>query len=358
MLTRHLDECMLAPADVPPSNDQLEVVGVFNPGVIATGDRDEVVLLVRVAERPRESRPGFFPLLYWNTDRGEIVIDWVSNREWEQPEPRIIRRKSDGIWRLTFTSHLRVMTSRDGRTVDNLDGPRLLPRTSLEAFGTEDPRITRIDDTFYITYVAMSAHGPATALASTQDFTTFERHGIIFCPENKDAVLFPERIKGQYVALHRPAPHAPFNLPEMWLARSTDLLHWGSHEFFLGGGGGWDDGRVGGGTPPVRTPDGWLAIYHGKQQDPAAGVVGAYAAGAILLDLNDPRRLVAHTPQPILTPTALHEREGFVPNVVFPTGIVPVGDRFRIYAGAADTAISLIEVDWPELRAALQPVKR
>jgi predicted GH43/DUF377 family glycosyl hydrolase len=353
VITRRDSVCLLEPRDVPPTRDDLEVVGVFNPGAIATGNGDEVVLLARIAERPKEARPGFFPLIHWDWDRGEIVVDWVSDREWEQPEPRIIRRRRDGLWRLTFTSHLRVIRSPDGRSISSIDGPRLVPQMPLESFGLEDARITRINDTFCITYVAASDHGPATALATTRDFETFQRHGIVFCPENKDVVIFPERFNGEYAALHRPTPHAPFNMPEMWLAWSDDMVHWGRHRHFLAGGGSWDDGRIGGGTPPIRTDAGWLEIYHGKQQDPDVGVVGAYAAGALLLDPDDPSRIIARTARPILQPEETHEREGFVPNVVFPTGIVPRGDALLIYCGAADTAIGLVELSWEELRGAL-----
>ena len=126
--------------------------------------------------------------------------------------------------RLTFISHLRVFTSRDGRTIDNLNGPMFLPANEMEEFGLEDPRITRIGDRYYITYVAVSRHGPATALASTTDFKTLDRHGIIFCPENKDVVLLPARVGGEYVALHRPLGNMPFCRPEMWIARSPDLV--------------------------------------------------------------------------------------------------------------------------------------
>lgn len=355
MIQRRSETCLLRPTDFEPSRDDFEVVGAFNPGVIATGNGDEVVLLVRIAERPREMRPGSFPLTYWNTQKREIVVDWVSDQEWELPEPRIIRRRSDGIWRLTFTSHIRVVRSRDGHTIDSTDGPRLLPAHPLESFGVEDPRITRIEDTFYITYVAASEHGPATALASTRDFTTFERHGIIFCPENKDVVLFPKRFGGEFVALHRPAMHAPFCVPEMWIARSPDGRHWGQHDHFLSGGLGWDDGRIGGGAPPLLTDKGWLEVYHGKQRDPREGIVGAYAGGAVLLDREDPSRISAHSPEPILTADTDFEREGFVPNVVFPTGTVERGDSLLVYYGAADTNVGVVELSLAELLASLRP---
>lgn len=350
MLTRHAEACLMRPSDITPSRPDFEVVGTFNPGVAPTGNGDEVVLLVRVAEHTTETRRGHVGLARWDTDRGEPTVDWVPEDQMEPVDPRVLRYKHNGTWRLTFTSHIRVLRSRDGRTIDSFDGTHFLPAGPLEEFGVEDPRITQIGETYYITYVAVSRHGPATALASTRDFRTFERHGVIFCPENKDIVLFPERVDGRYLALHRPATFSPFCMPEMWLAYSPDLLHWGEHAHFLSGGGGWDDGRIGGGPPPIRTDDGWLVIYHGKQQDPQFGVVGAYAAGALLLDGDDPTRVIAHTPEPILTPTQPYETDGFVPNVVFPTGLIAHGDRLRIYSGTADTAIGLVELSWPELR--------
>ena len=107
--------------------------------------------------------------------------------------------------------------------------PVFLPDSEIEEFGIEDPRITKIDQTYWITYVAVSRHGAATALASSDDMVTFKRHGLIFCPENKDVVLFPQRIDGEFVALHRPNPNSHFSPPQIWLARSPDLMHWGKH---------------------------------------------------------------------------------------------------------------------------------
>ena len=353
MIERQFDACLLRPADVPPSREDFEVVGVFNPGAVATGHGDEVLLLVRVAERPRERRSGFTPLPRWDVEAGQPVVDWVPDDEVTTVDPRIVQRKRDGLWRLTFTSHIRVVRSRDGKSIDSIEGPRFIPETLYEEFGVEDPRITRIGARFYFTYVAVSRHGAATALASTTDFASFERHGVIFCPENKDVVLFPERIGGEYAALHRPNTGSPFCTPEMWLARSPDLLTWGRHEYFLGGAGTWDTGRIGAGPPPIRTPQGWLAIYHGNQRESAAGVVGAYAAGALLLDLEEPSRIIGRSAEPILTADAEWERDGFVPNVVFPTGIVRRGDRLLVYCGAADSATSVVELSLSELLGAV-----
>ncbi len=351
MLQRLSSACLLRPEDVSPSDDFLEVVGTFNPGVVQVGN--DVVLLVRVAERPRERREGHTPLPRYESG-GELAIDWVCNDDIVSDDPRVVRSKATGLARLTFISHLLVVrSSADGAIAANA-GPRLLPRTEYETFGIEDPRITRIGGRFYFTYVAVSSHGAATALASTSDFKSFERHGIVFPPENKDVVLFPERIDGDYVAFHRPNPATHFSAPEMWLARSADLIHWSRHEPFHWGAGAWETERIGGGAPPVKTPGGWLEIYHGTRKAPDEPGVGVYSAGALLLDLEDPQRVIARSHEPIITPEAEFEREGFVPDVVFPTGLVVRDEKAMIYYGAADAHVGVVEFAWESLLAALE----
>jgi len=347
MIRRLFQKCLLHPSDLRASHEDLEVIGVFNPGVIAV--EDGVVLLVRVAERPRERRAGFMGLPRWDPESG-LTIDWVPEEEVEPIDPRVIRLKRNGLIRLTSISHLRIVWSRDGRSIDSVTDLRFKPETAYEEYGVEDPRITRIGDRFYFTYVAVSRHGAATALASTTDFQTFQRHGIIFCPENKDVVLFPEKIGGEYVALHRPSGAVAFTMPEMWLARSPDLIHWGSHEHFLGGVSSWEVSRIGAGPPPIRTPEGWLVIYHGSRE-PAHGAVGVYSAGALLLDSQDPRRILRRAREPILVPQSDFERHGFIPDVVFPTGVVESGETLLVYYGAADTVTAVVEFSQKDLLA-------
>jgi predicted GH43/DUF377 family glycosyl hydrolase len=350
MLPRLSTSRLLHPSELRPSRGELEVVGVFNPGAIAVDDG--VVLMVRVAERPKERRPGFTALPRWDADAG-VVVDWVADEELELLDARVVRGKRDGLVRLTFISHIRTMRSKDGRAIDS-EGVRFLPATEYEEFGVEDPRITRLGDVFYVTYVAVSRHGAATALASTNDFRTFDRHGVVFYPENKDVVLFPEQIGGEYVALHRPNAATPFTKPEIWLARSPDLVHWGRQEVLPVASSTWETGRIGAGTPPIRTPRGWIEIYHGCRQERAESGVGVYSAGALLLGLDDPRRVIARSAEPILVPETDFEREGFVPNVVFPTGIVERGDTVLVYYGAADTATAVVELSRRELLGALR----
>jgi predicted GH43/DUF377 family glycosyl hydrolase len=350
LLNRHFEKLLLRPADLKPSREDSEVVGVFNPGAIRAGD--EVILLVRVAERPRERRAGFTASPRWVPGEG-LTIDWLADDAIEVLDPRVVRRKADGLVRLTFISHLRVIRCGDGRSVREVTGTRFLPDSEMEEFGVEDPRITTLGDRHYFTYVSVSRHGAATALASTSDFRQFERHGIIFCPENKDVVLFPEKVEGEFVALHRPNAATPFCRPEMWVARSPDLIRWGRHESLHGGDAEWETGRVGAGTPPVRVDDGWLEIYHGNRHPTRPGEVGRYSTGLLLLDPDNPAKILRRTAGSVFEPTAEFERIGFVPEVVFPTGIVDGHHSYLVYYGAADSCTAVVEFSKDEVRSLL-----
>lgn len=324
-----------------PSRDDFEVIGAFNPGAVRTPAG--VVLLVRVAERPRERRTGYVGLPRWDEGEG-LVVDWLADEDVELIDPRVVRLKASGLVRLTFVSHLRVVHSRDGVSIDDFNGAMFAPEPLLEEYGVEDPRITPLDGRYYITYVAVSRRGVLTALASTADFRTFQRHGVIFGPENKDVVLIPETIDGDYVAIHRPSGGAGVSRPGMWLARSPDLIHWGRHEHLLSPSLDWDAARNGAGPPPVRVDDGWLLVYHGCSRATRPGDVGVYSAGLLQLDAANPGRIVRQSEQAWMTPELPFEHEGFVPNVVFPTGIVENGDEWLLYYGAADTSSAVVRL--------------
>ena len=339
-LSRLFNACLLKPTDVPASQNDVQVIGVFNPGVVATDNG--IVLLVRVAEQTREQRKGFTALPRWDFEKNKIVTDWEKNADVRPVDVRVVEHKRSCCVRLNFTSHLRVVYSRDGKKIDSIDSAVLKPENVYEEYGIEDPRITRIGNIYYITYVAVSRHGVATALASTKDFKLFQRHGIILPPENKDVVLFPEKINGLYCALHRPNAATPFTRPEMWIATSDDLVHWGHHEQFLGGRETWDIGRIGAGAPPIRTTEGWLEIYHGNSRRAEDVDIGAYSGAILLLDLKDPRRILGRSGA-VFMPETKYEREGFVPNVIFPTGIVERKETLLVFYGAADTFTAVAE---------------
>ena len=339
MITRNSESLLLCPADVKPSRDDFEVIGVFNPGVVRI--RSEVVMLVRVAEKPVDRRAGFIGLPRWDK-KGECSTDWVREDDWISVDPRVVKSRSADVLRLTSVSHLRVFRKRDGSSDGWLPGAVFLPEMATDEFGIEDPRITKIDQTYWITYVAVSQQGAATALASSDDMVTFKRHGLIFCPENKDVVLFPQQVEGQYVALHRPNPNSRFSPPQIWIARSPDLLHWGGHQCLHRGQSSWEADRVGGGTPPILIDEGWLHLYHGSRRDEREGHVGEYSVGALLLDRDNPARVLARSAQPIMQPMTEFERNGFVACVVFPTAMIEHDCLLNVYYGAADTSTGVV----------------
>jgi predicted GH43/DUF377 family glycosyl hydrolase len=253
---------------------------------------------------------------------------------------------------LTSVSHLRVARSSDGIHFDVEPTPALSPATPYESFGVEDARITLIDGVYWINYTAVSSFGISTALASTRDFRTFERHGIIFPPDNRDVTIFPEKIEGRYAALHRPMP-AGIGHPAIWAASSADLFSWGDHRFVAGArDGGWDDAKVGGGAVPFRVrsgnQDAWLAVYHGVTSSPPT-----YSLGALLLDVGDPARVIARSREPLLRPETPYEREGFFGEVVFTCGLLAEGDRVRIYYGAADGVTAVADLSLDEIMGGL-----
>ena len=245
---------------------------------------------------------------------------------------------------LTSISHFRVARSRDGVHFDIGGSPAFSAGNALESFGVEDARITHGDDTYWINYTAVSPLGIATALASTRDFVTFERHGVIFPPNNRDVTIFPERIGGRFVALHRPMPEG-IGEPAMWSATSPDMHAWGAHRFVAGSRPGmWDDAKIGGGAVPFRTQEGWIAVYHGVSRPPME-----YALGALLLDANDPSHVLARSREPILRPEMPYEREGFFGGVVFSCGVIAEGDNVRVYYGAADGVTAMADLSLAEI---------
>ena len=347
---RAAENPVLTPGMIAPSRPELEVVGVFNPAVARHAD--EIVLLVRVAEAVRGLKPDEVSAPVFDAGTGRLeIVRWRRNDPGvDASDPRVV--VAHGSSWLTSISHLRVARSADGVRFEVEPAPALAPATLYESFGVEDARITQLDDTFWINYTAVSQHGIATALASTRDFRSFERHGIIFPPPNRDVTIFPERIGGAHVALHRPMPEH-IGRPAIWVASSSDLLAWGHHRFVAGARPGmWDDAKVGGGAVPFRVSaggrDAWLTIYHGVTTSPPT-----YSLGALLLDADDPGRVLARSREPILRPEARYEREGFYGDVVFTCGALVDGHVVRIYYGAADGVTAVADLSLAAILAGL-----
>jgi len=296
ILTRH---------NIPDSHPDLhDVSAVFNPGAVRFGDR--TALLLRVQNRGRETR-------------------------------------------------LVTAFSDDGVFFDVSPVPiDLGPLTSVgeTVFHIYDPRITAIDDDYYIMVAMDVESGCRLGLARTRDFEAFEFLGPVSDENVRNGVLFPEKINGRYARLDRPNrvdAGGVLSGDSICLSVSDDLVQWESAGTVMSGRGHYWDERIGSGPPPVKTRAGWLHIYHGIATHFAAASI--YQAGAVLLALDDPARVVARSRYNILEPRELYEQVGQVPNVVFPSGMIV--DRFdadgfaapdaavSVYYGAADTVVGL-----------------
>jgi predicted GH43/DUF377 family glycosyl hydrolase len=255
-------------------------------------------------------------------------------------------------------SHLTVARSHDGVSDWRVDPKPLLEGVESDPtnrWGVEDPRVTRVDamDAWIIAYTAYGPAGPCVALALTRDFETVEHLGVVMPPEDKNACLLPRKVDGNFILFHRPTSSSSHRA-DVWLSRSSDLRAWSNPEPVLAARAGtwWDSVRIGMGPPPLETEHGWLGIYHGVRNTVAGP---AYRAGLVLLDLADPSVVKHRSPEWILSPTADYERQGDVPNVVFPSGLVhdPATDELRLYYGAADTSIAVATARLSEVLAYL-----
>ena len=209
-----------------------------------------------------------------------------------------------------------------------------------------DPRITKLGDTYYVTWCNADAHGPCIGMARTKDFKTFLQMENPLPTANRNGVLFPRKIHGKYAMLHRPSDrgHTPFG--DVFYATSPDLTHWGCHRFVFGPVGGWQGTKVGPGPVPIETAAGWLLIYHGVWTS-CNGYL--YYAGGALLDLEKPWQVRYRTKDYLLAPSEPYERVGDVPNVIFPSSAVVERGIVRLYYGCADTCISVAEAKVSDL---------
>lgn len=351
LVTRCEKNPIVTPRSIQPSRPDFKVEGTFNAGVIDCGH--ETVMLLRVAESvvctdPNEVR---VPVMEQQGDACVLTIKsfFRDDPTYDFSDPRsVVVRADPSRLYLTSLSHIRVARSADGVDFQVDDTPFIFPDNRYELFGCEDPRVVQVEGVYYINYSSVSDLGICTSLASTADFKTVEKLGRIFAPDNRDVCLFPEKINGWYWALHRPAP-AHFGSPGIWIAKSPDLIHWGDHASVLDtSAGGWDQRKVGGGAPMLKTAKGWLQIYHGVDQ------AQRYCLGALLLDLDDPTRIVARMDEPLMEPVAEYERHGFFGNVVFTCGATVRDDILHIYYGAADEVMALATIPlqtlWQKLK--------
>ncbi len=270
-----------------------------------------------------------------------------------------------------YISRIGYASSTDGYSFARSNHIALEPTQDYEEYGIEDPRVVEIDNQVYITYVILSAYvtdgaivEASTALATTTDFFKYTRLGVITSKgsNNKDVVLFPEKMSqqqssilslsssinadgaGKYFFLHRPSSWIGstygVDKPSIWLGEGNALTNFEKHTLLLKPEEDWEELKVGAGPPPIKTRTGWLVIYHGVSREKV------YTAGAALLDLHDPSKIIGRTKTPILEPKEPYEKFGDVNNVVFPTGACVVdNDKLFVYYGAADKVCCLATAD-------------
>jgi beta-1,2-mannobiose phosphorylase / 1,2-beta-oligomannan phosphorylase len=254
---------------------------------------------------------------------------------------------------LDWASRIGYAVSRDGIQWNRLRQPVLEPQDATDARGIEDARVTEIEGRFYMCYTAYSRDVPegmkpthlgggiTPMIAVSDNLISWKPIGsIVHGEDNKDHVLFPRRINGRYVALHR-------RKPQVWIAESDDLLHWSEDDMLPIFGprpeNDWDAKRVGGNGVPIETEHGWLMLYHAFTDD------HIYRLSACLLDLEDPSRVIHRPKSYILEPQELWELRGDVPNVVFSCANPVVNGTVYVYYGGADHVVGLATCSLEEL---------
>ena len=271
-----------------------------------------------------------------------------------------------------FKCFIGLMESEDGVHFTHVkEEPVLTPDQLGFPYGSvQDPRIVKIDDQYLMTYALRPCtygYSP-TGLGAPEEVKPIYPHewekpenyltrsGIVKSDDlvhweqvgyttpldinDRDNILFPEKIDGKYVLLRRPEEYIGADYgtdkPGIWITYSKDLKDWEEPKLIATSEEDWEYKKVGGSTPPIKTEKGWLTLYHGVDKE------NVYRAGAMMLDLENPEKVIARTEEPILEPEKYYEKFGlFIPNVVFPTGNVVVNDILHVYYGCCDTSISL-----------------
>ena len=261
-----------------------------------------------------------------------------------------------------YISRIGYASSSDGLQFDRRHNIAINPTEDYEKNGMEDPRITQIDGKIFVTYVVLSEYVKNhpkifSALAVTKNYDEFDKVGIITkdFDNNKDVIFFPDKFKvnsdfsnnSSFLILHRPTslsnPDYQLSRPSIWLSISDSESTLTNSILLLKPEQDWENLKIGAGPSPIKTKKGWLLIYHGVSTDKI------YRAGAALLDLDDPRKVIARTKQPILEPVEDYEKIGDVNNVVFPTGTVVIDKKLLLYYGGADRVCCVASANIDEL---------
>lgn len=388
---------LIEPTDLKATSGKFEVLGVLNPGAARLPD-GKIFMYVRVIEKLKKTEDDkyFYVPRMVGKKKFEVVIDKFKRKDVAgNGELDIVF--PDGTKRLNFISHFRrVVLDKNGMRILSMDKkPSFYGIGSDGELGVEDPRITKIGNRYVMTYVSLSRdYNISTALATSDDGLNWTRQGIIFNEQDKDVVIFPERVNGKYVAFDRPEGNFEFSQPHVWIAYSSDLKAWGGlkpmpclH---------YDHGactRTGAGPPPIKTAKGWLLLYHAvtefKETESENEVVervrdifkgkkdvqkelkalrhevvrniAIYAVGGALFDLENPEKMLKKSPGFVIVPEKKYEHGTFEhKKVVFPTAAVPTldGKDLLLYCGAGDVRTTYKKVSIAGILKELRPVKK
>jgi beta-1,2-mannobiose phosphorylase / 1,2-beta-oligomannan phosphorylase len=336
------------------------VLGAFNPG-LARLPNGNLLLMVRIAEALSEPvKDGHIHAIRW--EGGKYAIDRYALDAVEMDDPRkftLKRFKPNIVYALTSLSWLLpVEISPDGRSIVEIHYDKAVaPDRTSQEYGIEDARISQIGDKYYMTTCTVSSERQATTLFESDDGLNYRFKGIILDHQNKDMLIFNEKVGNEYYALTRPLGSLYFVTgknsdwipgPSINLATSPDLMYWKPFDeaFIRPRKGSGFGNRIGGGTPPVLTEKGWLILYHGVENK---GKVGIYRTYWAMLDKSEPWKLIQHDDsRPVLEAmdslTEIMKDKIYLDNVVFTTGMVDFEDHFIIASGELDLAcrISLV----------------
>jgi len=351
---------LVTPRMIKPSSKKLKVIGTINPAAVRRED-GKIVLYVRVIERVRtlETEKYCYSPRMVGEKRFKIKIDRFSKKNISKNSDFDILFK-DNTKRLTFISHLRkVVLDESGLKVLSIDKkPSFYGILEDAELGVEDPRIVKIDDKYVMTYVSLSRdENISTSIAFSKNLEEWQRKGIIFGEQDKDVVIFPEKIRGRYVALDRPESNFQFSPPHIWIAYSKDLLSWGNlHSMEIPKENSQFYWRMGAGCPPIETEKGWLFIYHTVN---SREKIYIYSGSAALLNLKNPTKMLAKS-RPILIPKNKYELKLYQKKrIVFPTGIVMDKNKkdLLIYYGGGDVVTAVRKIPLKKIMRALVKVK-
>jgi len=373
MISIKKEKVLLTPTDIEPSSQKFEVIGIFNPGAIRIANKD-IVLYVRVCEKliKTEDKKNVYSPRMIGKKRFKIKIDRF-NKETIKDKSELDFVFKNGTKRLTFISHFRrIVLDKTGFKIREIDKkPSFFGISSDGELGVEDPRITKIENSYIMTYVSLSREGNiSTSYAISKDCKNWKRKGIIFGEQDKDVVIFPEKINNKYVAFDRPEGNFYFSPPHIWIAFSKDLEYWGKLKpIRISKKHGWDCGRKGAGPPPIKTKKGWLLIYHAvkekiKKEDKflkeikeIMGIkevteIPHYLIGAALFDLKNPMKLIAKSEYPIFSHYKEYEIDPLEnKRIIFPTGLVIDENKedLLIFSGGGDKVVTVKKVSLKEI---------